>query len=132
VIKYTIIDELLTDIICDYYFGRPKGANYGLLWKTEHFRVFVHFLMDKTFLLKKLAMVEAIAVVPKEVTGVINRINDVRNGLAHSLFPENRRRYINDKKVMYNGVDIFGRAGIEEFQKDYEIARKYLSKKVFG
>lgn len=133
IMRYTVIDEFLTAIICDYYFGSPKTpGDYSQLWKTKRFRVFVHFLMDETFLLKKLAVVEAIAVVPKQVSSVIKSINDVRNALAHSLFPENRRRYMKQKKVTHNGFDVFSRAGIEEFNKDYEVVRKYLVKKVFG
>jgi hypothetical protein len=50
--RYTLIDEFLTDVICDYYFRRKKGEHYGRLWRTKHFKVFVHFLMDETFLLK--------------------------------------------------------------------------------
>src|SRR5215469_5339392 len=48
VLKYTLIDEFLTDVICDYYFHRPRKANYRQLWRTKHFRIFVHFLMDET------------------------------------------------------------------------------------
>src|SRR6266481_818104 len=59
--RYTLIDEFLTDVICDYYFRRPKKSlGYRDLWRTKHFRVFVHYLMDETFLLKKLSVVEAI------------------------------------------------------------------------
>ena len=51
VVKYTVLDELLTDIICDYYFDRNE-PNYGRLWKTKRFRVFVHYIMDEIYLLK--------------------------------------------------------------------------------
>ena len=59
--RYTLLDEFLTDIICDYYFHRPnKKITYRRLWKTKHFKIFVHYIMDEAFLLKKLAAVEAI------------------------------------------------------------------------
>jgi len=105
---------------------------YRRLWKTKRFKVFVHYLMDETFLLKKLVMIEAITTVPPKVSSAIKRINEVRNALAHSLFPENRRRYMVDKKVTYRGVDLFTVVGVEKFQEDYEIVRQYLAKKVFG
>jgi hypothetical protein len=99
IFRYTFIDECLTDIICDYYFHRPNKKNsYRRLWKTKHFKIFVHFLMDETFLLKKLATVEAITNVPTDVSKAIKRINDVRNALAHSLFPQNRRDTWQTKK----------------------------------
>ena len=128
-----MIDEFLTDVICDYYFHRPKKSiSYSRLWRTKHFKVFVHYLMDETYLLKKLSMVEAIKEVPIEVSKNIKRINDLRNALAHSLFPQNRRRYMPDKKVTYRGVDLFSRAGVIRFREDCDIAYKYFSKKVFG
>jgi hypothetical protein len=131
--RYTYIDELLTCIICDYYFRRPKkNVSYQRLWRTKHFRVFVHYLMDETFIAKKLAMVQAILKVPTNVSSSIMRINDVRNALAHSLFPYNRRRYRAEGKVLYKGVDLFSREGVQKFHEDYLIAEKYFSKKVFG
>jgi hypothetical protein len=131
--RYTLVDEFLTDVICDYYFHRPKKSlGYTALWRTKHFKVFVHYLMDETFLLKKLSMVEAIKKVPPDVSKSIKRINDVRNALAHSLFPQNRRRYVKDKTVTYQGVPLFSRAGVVKFSEDYDIVHEYFWKKVFG
>jgi hypothetical protein len=131
--RYTLIDEFLTDVICDYYFHRPKkSVSYARLWRTKHFKVFVHYLMDETFLLKKLSMVEAIKKVPPDVSKSIKRINDVRNALAHSLFPQNRRRYVADKNVTYQGAVLFSRAGVVKFREDYDIVHEYFWKKVFG
>ena len=132
IIQYAFIDEYLTDIICDYYFHRPKQRHYGKLWKTKRFKIFVHRLMDEMFLLKKLSAVEAIKDVPKEVSKAIKRINDVRNDIAHSLFPENRRRHMADKKVMYCGSHLFTLEGIEKFREDCAVAETWLHKKVFG
>ena len=129
---YTLIDEYLTDVICDYYFRRKRGEDYGRLWRTKHFKVFVHYLMDETFLLKKLSMVEAIKKVPADVSKSIRRINDLRNALAHSLFPQNRRRYMAEKKVTYQGVELFSRAGIVKLRGDCDIVYKYFHRKVFG
>ncbi len=131
--SYTLIDEYLTDVICDYYFKRPKkSVSYARLWRTKRFKVFVHYLMDETYLLKKLSMVEAIKKVPTDVSKSIKRINDLRNALAHSLFPHNRRRYMAEKNVTYQGVDVFSRAGVIKVQNDCDIVYKYFHKKVFG
>jgi hypothetical protein len=131
---YTLIDEYLTDVICDYYFKRrpKKSVGYARLWRTKHFKMFVHYLMDETYLLKKLSMVEAIKKVPTDVSKSIKRINDVRNALAHSLFPQNRRRYMAEKKVTYQGVDLFSRAGVVKLSEDCYIVYKHFHKKVFG
>jgi hypothetical protein len=133
IIKYTLLDELLTDIICNYYFRRPKKTtSYRKLWRTKRFQVFVHYLMDETFLLKKLTVVQALHKVPRDVSTAIARINDVRNALAHSFFPENRRRYKAMMKVMYNGLALFTPDGIEEFENDFDLAHTSLLKLAFG
>ena len=85
--------------------------------------------MDETFLLKKLTLVEAIRNVPTDVSSAIKRINDVRNALAHSLFPENRRRYMmSGKKVMYSGNHLFTLEGIEKLNQDCGIAECWLER----
>ena len=89
ILKYALIDEFLTDVICVYYFRKPKRMpTFQYLWRTKHFRVFVHYIMDEMVLLKKLAAVEAITKVPRDVSNAIKPINDLRNAVAHSLFPE--------------------------------------------
>ncbi len=70
ILKYTLIDEFLTDIICDYYFER-KEPHYGRLWRTKPFQVFMHYVMDEIYLLKKLSIVHAIRPVPKDVRSAI-------------------------------------------------------------
>lgn len=128
IIKYALIDEKLTDILCNYYFHRQARTNttYRQLWRTKRFRIFVHYLMDEIFLLKKLNTVAAIKKVPSEVSSAIKRINDIRNALAHSLFPENRRRHMADKKVIYGGSHLFTRDGIEKFDQDCAVVERWL------
>jgi hypothetical protein len=133
VMRYTLLDEFLTDIICDYYFRRKKGqVSYRTLWKTKPLKIFVHHLMDETYLLKKMAIVHAIKAIPSDVSSAIARINDVRNALTHSFFPEHRRRYMADQKVMYKGVHLFSVEGVERFGEDYNLAQKYLVKRAFN
>jgi hypothetical protein len=132
IFKYTFIDELLTDIICNYYFQlhSTKNTTYRAMWRTKRFRTFVHYLMDETFLLKKLSIVAAIKDVPTDVSNAIKRINDVRNVLAHSFFPENRRRYMKDKKVLYGGKHLLSLEGIEAFNQDCSVAERWLYQKL--
>ncbi len=132
IIKYALIEECLTDIICNYYFHRQAKQNttYAALWRTKRFRTFVHYLMEEMFLLKKLALVDAIRTVPKDVSSAIQRINDVRNAIAHSLFPENRRRYRSTKKLMYSGEELFSIQGVEKFNQDCGVAEKWLDSKL--
>ena len=132
VLKYAYIDEFLTDIICNYYFHLQsmKNTTYREIWRTKRFRTFVHYLMDETFLLKKLSLVEAIKKVPTNVSSAIKRINDVRNAFAHSLFPENRRRYMKDKKALYAGKHVLSLEGINAFNQDCGVVERWLHRKI--
>src|SRR5262249_6325969 len=101
---YSLVDELLTVAIWSYYFpAEPRWVNrpYAQLWRIKQFRTFNHYLMEETFLRKKLNLVDAIRKIPKDVSSAISRINDVRNALAHTFFPEERRIHLAQKKVMY-------------------------------
>jgi hypothetical protein len=100
--------------------------------RPSDFEYFVHYIMDEIYLLKKLTIVHAIRAVPKEVRSAITRINDVRNDLAHSFFPQQRRRYVRGKQVTYDGVRLFTTEGMTRFTKDFDLAYEYLRKRVFG
>ncbi len=106
--------------------------SYRKLWKTRRFRIFVHHIMDETSLLKKLTIVDAIRTVPSDVRKTIERINSVRNALAHSFFPQNRRRYMADKKVMYQSAPLFSLDGVRKFREDSKKANDYLLERGFG
>jgi len=135
VTKYTLVDEYLTMIICNYYFRRKpmsRGHTYRQLMKTKRFRIFVHYLMDKTFLVPKLELVDAIKPLPQKVKSAIHRINEVRNAIAHNFFPETLRRYAADKKVMYNGVHLFSFDGLTKLHEDFHLIDDHLLPIVFG
>ena len=124
IMKYTLIDEYLACIIANYYFGRPKESHYGKLWKTKKFQRFNHHILDEMYLPKKRDLVDSIKPLPSAIKSKVMMINDVRNALAHSFFPQNRRRYRKPGRkvayggVSYDGVDIFTRPGYEKFYRD--------------
>jgi hypothetical protein len=48
--KYTYIDEMLSVLICHYFFPRPRQAYFPKLWKTKKFQIFTHpFWTTPTF-----------------------------------------------------------------------------------
>jgi hypothetical protein len=133
--RYVLVDEYLTDIIGNYYFRRKpmkRHSTCGRLWKTKRFKHFVHHLMDARYLIQKMDLVHAIAPIPTKVRNAIHRINDIRNTVAHSLFPQNLRRYMPDKKVMYGGANLFTLDGLETFLADYKLVDDYLTIRLFG
>ena len=46
--------------------------------------------------------------------------------------PENRRRYMADRKVTSKGVDLFSHAGLLKLHEDYDLVHDYLWKISFG
>lgn len=133
IMKYALIDEYLACIIANYYFGKPKEPHYGKLWRTKKFRIFNHQVLDELYLLKKKDLVHAIKPLPPAITSKIMAINDVRNALAHSFFPQNRRRYHRKTArrrayggVAYEGIDIFTRPGYERFYSDADAVLELL------
>jgi hypothetical protein len=66
ILKYVLMDEFLSAIICWYYFGKRRG--FPQLWKTKRFKLFNHFILERLYLLQKLDLVQNIHKIPKWVT----------------------------------------------------------------
>ena len=79
-----------------------------------------------------MALVNAIKEIPAPIKNAIARINDVRNAVAHSFFPENRRQYRTSQKVTYQDANIFSQEGITKFLEDAARAEDYLMHQAFG
>jgi hypothetical protein len=127
--EYTFLDEILTDYICRYYFKKPGSPRF-IYWKQKKFRLFVHFMLDEMYLLKKMQMVHAIRPLPKEVRGTIEKVNAIRNAMAHSFFPENRKEHMKVGKVLYAGKDIRTAEGLQLFKDDCAAAYDFINKRV--
>ena len=127
--RYTMLDEVLTDYLCRYYFKRPNNPRY-IFWKRKKFRLFVHFMLDEMYLLKKMQMVHAIRPLPKDVRATIEKANAIRNAMAHSFFPENRKEHMKVGKVLYAGKDIRTADGLRQFKDDCHDAYDYLKGRV--
>ena len=133
VMQYTLIDEHLTIAICDYFFRRrnPKRT-YRQLWRTKRFRIFNHHIMDETNLLPKMRIVHEIAPIPGHITERIRRIDVLRNEVAHSFFPENRKAHMPKKARLYRGSDIFTKEGVDKFIEDCSAVSGYLIHRLYG
>jgi hypothetical protein len=72
--------------------------------------------------MQKLRFVKAIKHIPKAIVSDIERLNALRNGLAHALFPENLKK----SKPVYKGKNIFSLEGIKQLQEDMDHLRDYF------
>jgi len=129
--RYTMVDEYLTMIICDYYFWRRvRERTYRRLWQMKEFQTFNHFLMDETYIINKMNIVKAIDPLPSQVEAIINRMDALRNAIAHSLFPENRRKHMPAKKVLYDSVDIYTIDGVRKLESDFQTIRRAMEARI--
>ena len=132
IVRYTLLDELLTSLIAKYFFRVPKQRmKFKKWWRTKKFKIFNHHIMDEMFLLKKMQLAHAIKPIPGSVQSSIQRVNSVRNAFAHSFFPENRREHRKLGKVPYMGKDIRTPDGLDAFVTDALSAYNAIAKRVY-
>ena len=134
IMSYTLIDEFLSVIISNYYFRRNSKtqSTFRRLWRTKKFQLFVNYFLDEGYLLNKMRMVHEIKALPSDVRNALERINAVRNAIAHSFFPENRRQYKAHKMVAYQNENMFSKEGIAKFLKDASRVQDHLMHQAFG
>ena len=77
-------------------------------------------------------IVKAIDPLPGQVKTIINRMNALRNAIAHSLFPENRRKNMAAKKVLYDGTDIYSISGVRKLGDDFRTVQACLGKRALS
>jgi len=117
--QYMLVDELLACRLCWYFFGKRP---FPKLWRTDKFKLFNYHVIEELSLMPKLRFVKSISGVPKAIAADIERLNSLRNALAHSFFPENLKRY----KPMWKGREIFSAAGFALFSEDMEKIREFF------
>jgi hypothetical protein len=111
---YTLADEFLSMELCYYFFGEKKSFIY--LWRTKKFQNFNHFIIEELYLIKKLQFVKKIKNIPSSISENIERLNWLRNGLAHSFFPDNLKK----SKPIYKGKHVFTLEGLRLLKQDFD------------
>ena len=113
VYEYTVVDEVLSCRICWFLFGKRP---FPKLWRTKKFRLFNYHVIEQLSLMPKLKFVKSLSGLPKAIYADIERLNDLRNALAHSLWPENLKRY--RPMATWKGKSIFTADGLVAFDDD--------------
>jgi len=130
---YAMIDDMLGSEIAAYFF---RGVHFDRMWRTDKFRRFNYFILEKLSTRDKLALVKELLNMPKAIASRINAINAIRNEVAHALFPENLRAHSSRRSrklaepisCPYKGIDVFTAEGFHRFIDDVEEIRVYLRK----
>jgi hypothetical protein len=76
--------------------------------------------LESLYLLEKVRLVRSFYEIPKNIFEDIEKLNALRNAVAHAFFPEALRMYKKWQKVVYKGKDIFTLEGIKLFTEDME------------
>lgn len=113
ILKYVLMDEFLSAVICWHFFGKKRG--FPQLWKTKRFKTFNYFVLERIYLLQKLDLVRSVHDIPKSVASDLGALNELRNGIAHSFFPQNRRR-----KPEWKGQSVFTQGSFYRFLDDMQ------------
>ena len=122
VLQYTFVDEYLNNALCRYFFGAK--AYFPKLWKTQRFRNFNYYVVEGLSLMKKLQFLKSIHKIPKIVSADVERLNNLRNGIAHAFFPENLR----SAKPHWKGKSLFSSEGLHAFDTDIAGLHSFFQK----
>ncbi len=120
ILKYVLMDEFLSGIICWHYFGKKRS--FPKLWKIKRFQTFNYFVLERLYLLQKLDLVRNAHEIPRWVSSDLAALNELRNGIAHSFFPQNRRR-----KPDWKGQSVFSLSGFDRFLDDMQKLSDYFA-----
>jgi len=114
-----------SSVVCWQYFGKKRS--FSVLWKTKRFKSFNYFILEKLYLLQKLDLVRSIHDIPKWVSSDLGALNELRNAIAHSFFPQKRRR-----KPAWKGQSVFTPEGCDRFLEDMQKLSDFFVERFWG
>jgi hypothetical protein len=127
IMDYVWIDEQMSALLCHYFFGRER--TFIQLWRTRKFQNFNYFVLERLYLSQKLDLAKSIQRgIPRQVENAMRKLNDLRNGLAHSFFPQNRRQPL----PQYGGHGIYSLQGFKAYRDEIIMVEQYLVRRQYG
>jgi hypothetical protein len=126
---YVFADELLTVIIVAHFF---PVRNFPKRFKNKKMKTFMHFVMEELFMLRKLVLVREIRNFGRDMASIVSKLNSLRNAMAHSFVPEQRREFRNTRRVTYGDFDIYTAEGLHSYDADVLQLHDYLFRLAFG
>ena len=123
--EYLQIDSKMSVLVTNFFFKHCQGTTWEAVQaivETQEFIVFQTKIVNEMPFLRKLSILKEIYDVPKDIISKINKCNDLRNAIAHSLVPEN----LEHNRTLYNEQSIFTNAGIKAFITDVQLVMDFL------
>ncbi|RWB79140.1 MAG: hypothetical protein EOQ50_04865 [Mesorhizobium sp.] len=87
---YVFVDELLSVVMISYFF---PAKDFLKRYRQKKVRTFVNFVLDDLYLVRKLAAVKEIRKVDPAIASLVEKLNAIRNALAHGFTPALRREF---------------------------------------
>jgi hypothetical protein len=121
VTTYTHIDEYLASELCVHFFGTER--KFPALWKTKKFQLFNCHFLEEMSLLPKFRYVKALRKIPKAIASDIERLNALRNGIAHAFFPNLKK-----SRAVWRDKSIFSLEGLKAFHADMLTVKRFFER----
>jgi hypothetical protein len=127
---YVLVDETLGYVIENYFLSAPKK---GMPQEAkDKSLLFHHFLTQDVFYTKKLDIVGELYDVPDKGLSSLRALNNIRNAMAHSYSPKERREYKKDNKMIkYKNKDIYTMDGFKLLNQDIDLSLDLLGPLAF-
>lgn len=122
ILYYVRVDQYLNTLIWWHFFGKRAR-----LMLTKRYKSFNYFILEKLYLLQKLDLVEYVTDLPPWVSSDLRKLNDLRNGIAHSFY-----LFLRKRKPEWKGQSVFTQAGFDRFMNDMEMLLDFFRIKLYG
>jgi hypothetical protein len=123
---YTLADEFLGLELTDHFFDLRRPLKF--FRRSKRYKEFQREILEDLSLRQKLRLVRLIWKMPKDLFGTIDKLNTVRNSIAHSYFPQDRL----GSKPIYKGKSVLTLDGLLVLNEDLERFFKAIEKRVFS
>ena len=123
---YTVTDYLLGSELSHHFFNLRKPLKY--FRNSKRYRTFQREVLEDLGLRQKLRLVRTIwKRMPRRVFQTIEKLNTIRNSIAHSFFPEDRL----GSKPLYKGKSVMAAEGLFLLSEDIRHVFDVIDKRAF-
>lgn len=119
---YVMINEWL-DVIIENYFFETARRN-----QIKRPRMFRQHILDRLSIHNKIELIDEFFKLRDSDRSFILALNGLRNALAHSFFPESRRR----EKALYKKKSIYKIEVLRQYKSDCDKTNAVLIEKAWG
>jgi len=119
--EYALIDLQLASLLFLYYFGVSQEGFEASVRSGRYLSFYE--LAESVPLVRKLSLLRSVLPIPGQVSKRIQRINDVRNAVAHVAVAEVSSR----RKFKYGKERLFSEVGVRRFLFDVSYTSNFLS-----